>query len=578
MDEAVSRLVHLMFYPLVPSPEFIASLSKYLRPSPSPCISIELLLQDRFPDALPLYSRLVPNSVNRTLVYTFILLRSDSVSISDTLRVELKRGALGFKVPYFSPSELIILKDRLPFCQHFLISRIYTHSLMYKQLKSAVAFPVSGTHKYFLEFVCNFLHEYEQAVLGSSCNILQFNNNLYNIFINLEQLININDIICNKTYIKDGTIYNKVLNIDGFNFKLKSIFYKVINECTKEYLINGTFNDIYDEYFIKNNSLIVERVPYGLSYETVNKILYIGKYTCLLGSIGLLEINEDIQQMIGMLDLSSKSHTNKINEILKSANRVLFTKFIKKYLIAEFMEYIHDVFLFRRGDFIEYFFNSLKNARKFSCKASRPSNKNHLLSILEDSLFVSFLDSPFNSSVDIYIKQSEGTNGRERSMDSFSLFCHVEYPITIILDEGFVLKLACIFKFLWKLKRVDILSRRIGNIWYVNLMQRIMFYMFNEVIGLFSFFEWDEEGLAIDNLHERVNEKLDKIMKGLFINTPEKKMEFLIYYLEKAMVNAGKNGELCDAEVQRALREFYTYARDDIEGTSLADIFMFIKV
>ncbi len=396
--------------------------------------------------------------------------------------------------------------------------------------------------------------------------------------------------------------------LDDNLFALNDIPYVVLNEFTISYLTTGTFEDSFNEFFIKNHNLDYGMVPPFISKKLAETIAYIGKYTAFLRSISSKETSNtmaystmthysmvhnnmkhplEILPIINSIDLSKKSIFFKLKSILKFVNFNLKVLFFEKKNIFLLLEFIHSTFLFGRVDFIENLFNSLKESQK--------AGKKNILNILENSLNFSFKNGQFNNLMDIYITNSNANNSNGSEDSGFSLYIKLDYPVSLLIEEDFVVKLVYIFKFLWKIKKIDHLSRRVGNLKLILFSQKLMFYAFNEVIGQFKLKEFDSDAFLFDDFKRNLNGWIDSIMSGLFINTKGKKIEHLLFNLEKYLIKMGRcKGRAVGLEnmvkvdvledkdrataledlavVMRCMKEFYEFAESSLEGTTLFNL------
>ncbi|KAI5172706.1 gamma-tubulin complex component 3 [Pancytospora epiphaga] len=599
MKKLLEKFVSGLLHPAIPSPLFLESLTKYTKQAPVNLRPIDTPLGARSSRALFLYRTLPPDSTARLAVYVLLCLSEYSPTVEEELRLSLHRIALGFPVAHIT--NLPLLKRSISNQVYQVLQRIYEGSLRYTKIVLESGTPRSQTHGVFLNSCLPVIREYERAVVASELDFLKFHSRMYPFYCKLKEMCHINDLITDKEYkvnrdsaaiakgnddftenpqnrsISNGVVvspfteYKMVgcfhLNIFNELLKYNDIAYCVYNSCTKSYFLTGTFYDPHGEYFVKEHLLDYGKIPPILSQDSAEKIVYIGKHICFLKHF---EHSLEMKELINSIDISTRSFDSKIHFLLKYTNGLLMSDFIKKYKIAEFFEFIKSVFLFGRGDFVEHLFISLKSLRK--------SSRRHILSALETALRDAFPESPFVSTVDIFVKNEQETT--DGLADSFGLYCKVDYPISILIEEEFILKLVYVFKFLWKLKRVDHLSRRVSQAKYVNFVNRLMFYVFNEALSSFSaskiLGDWKDDSLALDILRNNLNRRLDNAVKKLFINTGEKRMEYLLFYMEKAFVSAGKTGIFEETEIQNALNAFIESTSVMLKDTSLSNIEEFL--
>lgn len=494
---------------------------------------IERLLKKKSEEAYALYknTKKTDQAINifDKLIYTLVCISDDQICIEEKLRLNIKKAALGFEIEMFNPIQIYHLKDQVNYALYSIISQIYSKSLIYKKIKIENQNPVSQIHKKFLQKCSIVLRKYEKEVLSTEDDIFSFHCKMYLIYQELDNINSANEIIKERRYFINNnsmsfsmskaseclhSTYKNIplllLNqnsIDPDILEYKESIFEIYSEITKDYLLSGTLNDPKFEYFIKDNVLDYGLIPPFISNSLAEIIAYTGKYTSFLKDIGELAFEEEIVATIHKLDISKSCCENKLNIIFQNLNTLLYENFVKKYNIYELLQYFNNTFLFGRGDFIENLFVSLKESRKFS--------KKNIVSILEESLEDAFPGSPFNSLMDIYMGIDDctinGKNNINHNNDSrnsglcgFSLYCRLSFPISFLLEEDFVIKLSYIFNFLWKLKRVDHLCRKLGNQKYTNLTHRLMYYVFYEVIGSITSFSWNNERFAFDDLKKEI--------------------------------------------------------------------------
>lgn len=447
-----------------------------------------------------------------------------------------------------------------------IATQIYAKSLIYKKLKIEEQSPINLFHKSFLEDCAPILKEYENLVIGSKNDFLSFHNGMYLMYQKLNKISRINDLIkerrCFKTPVSGVDnipcifLDSNVIDNDVFDFR--ESFYRVYNNFIRGYLTDGTISDTHGDFFIKNNVLDYGLIPPFISKSLAEDIVYVGSHTDFLRRLGSLFLDNSIVEIIQNFDISKQSSKNYIKIILMNINNLLKIHFIEKYKIFDLLDFIDSTFLFDRSDFIENLFISLKNARKVS--------KKNILLILENSLSFSFPKNVyFNSLFDIFLDKNE-----------FSIYLKLDFPISFIIDEGLVMKLVSIFKFLWKLKKVDHLSRRIKNPFYINLVQKLLYYVHNEVI-IRPDYVWDNLDHSIDVLRMNINKRIDYIIKNLFISTKDARIENLIDAMETCFIKTGKGEVFNDSEVQTCLKSFYNNSKTMLDGSYLFNLQDFIR-
>jgi len=144
--------------------------------------------------------------------------------------------------------------------------------------------------------------------------------------------------------------------------------------------------------------------------------------------------------------------------------------------------------------------------------------------------------------------------------------------VSLLIGEDVSLKLVYIFKFLWKLKKIEYLCLRLGCVKYVNIVYKLSYYIFNEILEDMKVFSWSETELAFDDLGRQIHRKLDEAIAKMHINTSEKRMEYLLFHMENCFMTAGKTGVFDDKSVQEALKNFCVFVSSSIKGTALFDL------
>lgn len=115
----IEKLVNGLLSPLERSETFINNLKVHLNLNNKPLkvdpYLNELLLKEKSKDALELYKRMseqnsrVDKNILDNLIYIFLNLSSSSLSIEEELKINLKKGALGFEISYFNPIKIYSL-------------------------------------------------------------------------------------------------------------------------------------------------------------------------------------------------------------------------------------------------------------------------------------------------------------------------------------------------------------------------------------------------------------------------------------------------------------------------------------
>lgn len=643
----LNNLIKSLFFPLSPPPSLVNSLLKYtlkVNQSFDPSI-LESILSKKSPTALSLFKKLKLNPLNLKLVYAFLCMEENTKKLPC-----IKFYALGIKAN---------TKGTSTYDSTFL----YSQGLIYRQLKIEKENPNSLIYKGFLEEVSSEIREYEESILKAPVDFLGFYSETFEKTRKIRKIAEIGEFIKNRRYLTESKeIFDKIIDITHslnplpqcFNSpqnsnqqlsdsnttqcsnttqnsyqplsdsnqpqnynqqnsnqslynivycKFRNTLFNFYNSMTHSYLSTGHVDDPFNEFFIKNHILDYGLIPSFISIKTAETICYIGKYNSFLKSI-----NKKQYLLFKKIDLSKNSCSTILKNLLKTLNKEIYNDFFLKFKIFDLLSFVNSTFLFGRIDFIEFLFNTMKESKK--------TGRRNISSILETALSKIFPNSPFNDLMDIYIVDSEMSS-------SFSLFIKLEYPHTLLIEEDFVIKLVYIFKFLWKIKRLEYLTRktdlsyskvidnyrvgenkqtnkcRVGESEQANqltgenkqanqlidenntmvrenkvlpckkvnlvimkyrlLIQKLEFYIFNEVIGDSLFkneFKWD--GFAFDEFKKDLNGRLDGMIARLHINTKERKIEHFMYKLEKFLIGVFKNEDFDEKEVDKSFSELYS--------------------
>lgn len=580
MKKLVEKLVRGLFHPAEPSPLFIEALGRYAVPGKAQTPPIDAVLEARSPQALALFRRLPPGGAGRALVYALLRLSSAGPPPLEVLRQNLGRIALGLPTP-----ELTL--DSVPLYARSVVRYAKEAALRYERLRIAMASPRSRTHGFFLTAAAPVLDAYAKAAVSSERDFLVFHSRLFLFYDRLRRLCHINDLLTDRKYqsqtvissptsacLEETARHHQVFNI---LLGCDDIAYRVHNECIRSYLATGSFDDPYGEFFISSHSVDYGKVPPMVDHAVAEKVAYAGRYVRFLRTLHDDSLPSAIAEEIQALDIGKRSVGARIAKILSYINSELRGRFILAYRIPELLGFLRSVFILGRGDFGDFLFSALQDT-----KSGAGGKKRSLLPILEAALDDSFPGSPFASVVDIFVKENASGKGEALdSLDTFALYCRPVHPTTILLEEHLVLKLVYIFRFLWKLRRVDTLAKRVRAIEYTNLTSRLSFYVFHEAAAIFRpdalLAAWDPAGPALDTLRANLDRQLDSAMQRLFINTQAKRIEYLLFHMEAAFVQAGKTGALDDTAVQIALKDFCDCAGTALEGTYIENMREFVR-
>ncbi|KAM0680792.1 Gamma-tubulin complex component 3 [Glugoides intestinalis] len=580
-EKVLERLVTCLFSPAEPSPSFLNTLKPLITPQYTSAPVIGVLLNEKSQKAFSIYKRLPESAIFSKLVYVFLCLDKNKQDITEEMRIYLHQAALGIQTSLLNPVTLPKLRQTVNAAIYSIAYSIYSSGLMYRKLKLALERPTSLTHRYFLLSIKPSIKEYEKAVLDSPTDYLGIYAHMYVLIKKIATLGHLSDLFSERRHLLSDSSsivnYSSIKSLSG-NLAIPSsafinafpdlsafeeVVFRIYNECTISYILTGSFEDPFSEFFISNHTLDYGLIPPFISKLSAETICYIGKYSAFLRSIDSLSFPEHTVESIRRINLSLQSSNSLLKDSNVSINTQIYSEFFSKYRIFDLLRFLHSTFLFGRRDFIEHLFTSLKESRKIGRKS--------ISNILEVCLATAFPNSPFTSLVDIYISQDEPVE-KTMGVESFSLYIKLDYPVTLLIDEQFVIKLVYIFKFLWKIMKIDNLAGRLKELRYLAFIQKLQFYVFNEVIGDFNFNFPDLDSYAFDLFKKTINGKLDNIMKRLFINTRSKKIEYLLYALEKYLLELHKNPQVNDHEIQKAFKDFYETKRDAFTGTYLFDI------
>ncbi|WEL39750.1 gamma-tubulin complex component [Encephalitozoon hellem] len=607
MRELLQNFIHAFFrnQSRSPSPLFLESASRYLRPSRFAGIGddeIENAIKAKSYKAYLAYRRMKKNSITKMLCYVLAEVADSTPSIMDELNRNVKRGALGIEVSYFTESSLAFIKENAGTHIYSIVFQIYQNACIYKKLKSETFFS-SKAHSHFYEIVREELQRYEKSVIEQDEELLSFYTGMYSMYIRIQIVHQLNECF------RDNP--KKPFEFLRFNFISNHPFYRRvlessclhINTCLREFLFTGCFRDETCEFFISRKASIdpweefsidFGLVPYFINNRVAQKILYIGKCSSLLGGYSaekmvgldnLLQVQVStkdqgkVVQSHSLLDEeeeSSDKHIDILNPDLEESIDIMLYKinkkvdrvFLRNPSISSQIGGIKNTFLFGRCDFIETLFLYLKDSKDLSRKSF-----SYILDLAIRNTYGGV--DEFTSKLGVYIVDDEN------KYENFALFCQVDYPASIIVTKESILKLVTIFQFLWKLKRVEHLLLRVSKmemqkklkikvISYKTLLYKISYFVFEEVIARkWKFFSAVDE-MPLDGLRLGIERALDEVIGICQIGGC---IEALLDSMKNSLMDVGTGSSLFkDSRIQGKLSELIETSRDNFIGTSLYDL------
>lgn len=509
-----------------------------------------------------------------------------------------------------------------------ILQMIHHNSTLYSKFKD-ISEGSSMAHLHFLKTVKDEVREYEISVLNiKEDDILHFFIRVRPFFKRFSLFNQINN-----HFIETKNPFN-FLRVYHRNFLKKddSLLYKVILNCTKQlnenlnqWLRKGEFTDYGKEFFITKNdqafwiSYNIERemLPFFISKDIAQKILYIGKASNLIKQVKFhFDTNSPIQTYSNnssMTDqcienahecpneknLQFRTYLNEIQEKMSVSpfidaldpkfstlvqNRLTFIDcyikniFVKGCNILEHLNFCKESFFLGRNDFIEHLFYYMKEISKSNF------GKRSYSYILDTAIQSSFgKNNIFSHNLDMCVLKD----------DDFSLFYKLSFPINIIIEKDIIMIFLSIFKFLWKVKRVEHFLRRLKdfknisenninvlNKWYLFL-QRIFFYFSYEVIErefsiLLSISERDS--FVIDELRHGLKRLLKNVITHLFQenNKGKELMDQFLNSLEQECHNFRKHQTTFnDEHIRTICLNLFEILPFSLENTTLQNIAVF---
>ncbi|ADM12497.1 uncharacterized protein Eint_101720 [Encephalitozoon intestinalis ATCC 50506] len=614
MQELLLNFIHTFFgiHGKSPSPLFLESAMRYLKPS-----KFEAMEDDEIENAIKIksyraylaYRRMKKNIIAKMLCYVLANVADSEISVMSELDRNVKKGALGIEISYFSEASLPLLKESVGTHIYGIAFQVYQNACIYRKLRSETSFS-SKAHSYFYEIVREELEKYERSVIEQDEELLSFYVGMYSRYIRIQIIHQLNECF------RDNP--KKPFEFLKFNFLSNHPFYRQVLEssclhidsCLQEFLLTGSFKDDTNEFFICRKVTIdpweeftidFGLVPYFISNRVVQKILYIGKCSSLirrydLERIGSLDtfqasqiesrmekttegvnfrnlVEEELENIARQINILNPNLEENIDLILHKINKKIRHDFLSCPAICSQIEGIKNTFLFRRCDFIETLFLYLKDSRDLTRKS--------FSYVLDLAIRNTYGDvDEFTSGLGVYIVDDEN------KYENFALFCQVSYPASIIITKESVLKLVAIFQFLWKLKRVEHLLLRISKMKmegktkikiasYKTLVYKISYFVFQEVIEKkWNFFSASGE-MPLNKLRLGMEKVLDEVINICQIGG---KMEALLDSMKDSLIDTGaRSSSFSDEEIQRKLSELVKEHGNSFIGTSLYDLHKYSK-
>lgn len=233
----------------------------------------------------------------------------------------------------------------------------------------------------------------------------------------------------------------------------------------QQWMLEGEINDPYHEYFVSTNlavpddrlwtqkySLNTEMVPAFFAPKLANKILLTGKSINFLRRCCKEEnwIAASPLELPKIHDLMGLSKW--VDSAASIANAELVKVLFEKYRFKEHCNSIRKHLLLGQGDFHHILMELISDSLK---EKAEKIFKHNLVSILETAIRASnaqYHDAEFLNRLDVkFLELSPGDIG----WDVFTLDYKVDPPLNTIFTPQAMEKYLRIFKFLWRIKRVQ---------------------------------------------------------------------------------------------------------------------------
>lgn len=512
--------------------------------------------------------------------------KSDDIDMINILQKNIKMGALGMQTNLFDEYGVYLLSSALDPQIYEIVVQVHHHAQLYRKLRETQSF-ITKTQLEFYEIVRHQLDLYEKEVLKSDEKILNFHISMQRAYRNLEIVNHLFDSFF--THPKNPFEFLRIYKNSLYFLELQFVDQVVvaaarqINRLLNEWVHHGMFVDPGKEFFIVKNGdndlwnsygIDYGLVPYFLSHDAAEKILYIGKCRVLLREVKQFK-NEDEKIFLTLEDyrykISIESNENAyfldildpnlpdyLDIIYKDVNSQIEDEILIKHDIYAYLEFTKDIFLGFRADFIEILLIFMSDMTKGAY-----FNKRSMSYVLDSALITTFGDNKFIKNIDICIFDDH--------YDYISLFCHLNFPLNLIVTKEIILKFVAIFKFIYKLKRLEtILSvnlkmKKIAA--FRNVVLKICFYVFEEVIHD----AWKYEFSNIDQFRKVINLNLENILKRIFQapNTGKEQIDCFMAALEKYAMG---ESSISLNFVEQQLQNFLNINRETLRETCLADL------
>ncbi|KAG0440404.1 Gamma-tubulin complex component 3 like protein [Dictyocoela muelleri] len=555
------------------------------------------------------------------------------------LEKNIKKGALGIQTNLFDEHGVYILSSILEPQIYEIVIQVYHHAQVYKKLRENQSF-LSKAQLEFYEIVRHQLKCYENEVLRSDEKLLNFHVEMQHAYRNLEIVNHLFDSFF--TNPKNPFEFLKIYKNSLYFLELQFIDQVVvassreINRQLNSWVYEGTFIDPGNEFFIVKNDdsdlwnsfgINYGLVPYFMSHEVVEKILYLGKCKVLLKEVKSFddkqESSDDIRKSSNDIRKSSndikkssddirkssddirkssdeKESSDDINKSFESNNKLTYDEkkssndnldehenipyildildpnlpdyldilfkdinlkiekeILIKHDIFEYFKFTKEIFLGFRSDFIEMLLIFMSDMQKGAY-----FNKRSISYILDSALVTTFGNNKFIKNIDICIFDD--------AYDYISLFYHLNFPLNLIVTKEIILKFVAVFKFIYKLKRVEsVLSANLKRKEvrkFRNIILKINFYVFEEVIEDL----WKYEFIDIDDFRKQININLENILKRIFQvpNKGKEQLDSFIASLEKYAIGESR---ISISFVEEQFKEFVSVNRDIVLNSYLSD-------
>lgn len=578
------------------SSTFMDYLYLYLEPSRDISLTTnDVLLMTRKYNLLIDLSVFSKSELN--LVYIFCKLasiRRNRKKLTCISKINLRKIALGLgNIEHYD----------LDVQRREILEILQNNAVIYNKFKNISEAPTMS-QLYFYNITKDKIKEFEnQVLLLDEDDILLFYLRLkpfIKTFVFLEQI--------NSHFLDTKNPYEFLkFYCRDFHKNEVSLVSNIVKGCTKqltvnlnEWLVNGQFIDYGKEFFITKTenafwlsyNIDFGMLPFFISEEVATKILYIGKISNLLQK---LATNHDIwynsknkndEDLKSVLDNTSycdiqildRNLETLVHERLVIANRHAKTFFIDGCCIMNYLQFCKDTFFFARNDFIENLIYYMKDI-------TRDTTYKQSYSLVLDSAITSSFkrNDKITQTLDLCVLKN----------DDFSLFCHFDFPVDIVIEKDTIMVFLSIFKYFWRIKRLEHFLRKLKedqitlanaviiNKWYF-LLQKLQFYFFYEVVERHyaSLQEiLDNNLFLVDELRKGIKRFLKNVINGIFQENGNGKeqMDTFISGLEQECLGFVKHKNMFDDQhIKTNFKEIISLIGDKTENTSLFNIMSYV--